>query len=425
MALAVFFVSLFALLFIGVPVGIALVGCAVSLMVFLQMFDPTLLAQQMLTATNSSALMAIPFFMFAGEIMARGGLSKRIVEASNVAVGRIRGGLGYTAVVASILFAGLSGSAIADAAALGAILIPLMVRNGYTTERSAGIICSASIIAPIIPPSIPMIVLGTTVGLSISKMFMSGLIPGILIGLILMVAWGFVVRKDGYEDRVTFQKGEGRKIVWGALPALFMPVLIIGGIRMGIFTPTEAGAFAAVYALLVCIFVYRELSLKETLVVCMEAAKSTAAVMFIVAAASAVGWLITIAQIPQLVIQVMGPLVQHPVILLVVVNLFLFVMGMVLDVTPNILIFAPVLFPLIRAAGIDEYFFALIMVLNLCVGLITPPVGIVLYVGCSVTGLNLQRIVKGVLPFLIIEIIIVLVMLFIPQLVTVPMEMLT
>lgn len=425
MALGIFFISLFSLLAVGVPIGLSLVGCAVCLMIFLNMYDPTLLAQQMLTASNSYALMAIPFFMLAGEIMARGGLSKRIVDSSNVLVGRIRGGLGYTAVLASILFAGLSGSAIADAAALGAILIPLMVKNGYTPERSTGIICSASIIAPIIPPSIPMIVLGTTVGLSISKMFMSGLIPGVFIGLVLMVVWGFIVRKDGYEDRVTFTAAEARHIIWTSIPALFMPVLIIGGIRMGIFTPTEAGAFAVVYALVICSFVYRELNFKETVAVCMEAAKSTASVMLIVASASAVGWLITIAQIPQLVIQVMGPLVSHPMALLLIVNLFLFIMGMVLDVTPNILIFAPVLFPLIRAAGIDEYFFALVMTLNLCIGLITPPVGIVLYVGCSVSGQTLGRVVKGVLPFLIIEIIILVVLLFVPQLVLVPLQMIS
>lgn len=425
MALLVFFGILAVLLVIGIPVGFALVGCAIGLMIFLGMFDPSVIAQQMVTASNSAALMAIPFFMFAGEIMAKGGLSRKIVDSSKVVVGRIRGGLGYVAILASIIFSGLSGSAIADAAALGAILIPLMEENGYSKERSVGVICSASITAPIIPPSIPMIVLGTTVGLSISRLFMSGLIPGVFIGLCLMVMWTVVVRKDGYNDKAVFAKGEASKIIISSIPALLMPIFIIVGIRMGVFTPTEAGAFAVVYAIFVCLFVYKEIDFKGLLEVCMESAKSTSSVMLIVASASAVGWLITIAQIPQLIIQYMHPLIVHPALLLIVINIFLFLMGMVLDVSPNILIFAPVLFPVIEAAGIDPYFFGLIMVLNLCIGLLTPPVGIVLYIGCGITNLPLGRVVKGVMPFLLLQILILFAFMLCPSLITVPLNILT
>ena len=425
MALLVFFGVLAVLLVIGVPVGISLIGCAIALMTFLGMFNPSVIAQQMVTASNSAALMAIPFFMFAGEIMARGGLSKRIVDSANVFVGRIRGGLGYVAVLASIIFSGLSGSAIADAAALGAILIPLMEQNGYSKERSVGLICSASITAPIIPPSIPMIVLGTTVGLSISRLFMSGIIPGIFIGICLMIAWSIVVRKDGLTDQAHFEKGEARHILFTSIPALVLPIFIIVGIRFGVFTPTEAGAFAVVYAILICLFVYRELNFKELMDVCMEAAKSTSTVMLIVASASAVGWFITIAQIPKLLISYAGPLIGHPMLLLFIINIFLFLMGMVLDVSPNILIFAPVLFPLIEAAGIDPYVFALIMCFNLCLGLLTPPVGIVLYIGCSITNLPLGRIVKGVIPFLVIQVVILILFILFPGIfITAPLNLL-
>jgi tripartite ATP-independent transporter DctM subunit len=425
MALLVFMGALFVFLALGVPIAIALGSCAIVLMIFLQTFDPSMMAQQMIAATNNYALMAIPFFMLAGEIMSRGGLSERIVEAANLIVGRIRGGLGYTAIVASILFAGLSGSAVADAAALGAILIPLMLKNGYNKGRAAGFICSGAVIAPIIPPSIPMIVLGTTVSLSISRMFMSGLFPGLILGLALMVVWFFVVRKDGYNDIKHYTGAECWKILKESLPALFMPILIIGGIRLGVFTPTEAGAFSVVYALAVCKFFYHDLDMKKFRDICTGAVRSTATVMFIVATASAVGWLITIAQIPTLAVSMMKPLIGHPKMLLLMLNVFLFIMGMVMDLTPNILIFAPVLFPVIEAAGIDPYFFALIMVLNLSVGLITPPVGTVLYVGCSVADISFSKLVKGIWPFLIVELLVLLTLTMFPQLVLVPLNALT
>lgn len=422
MELLVFIVTLFIFLAFGIPIAVALGSCAIVMMLYMGIFDPVVLSQQMVMATNNFALMAIPFFMLAGEFMAKGGLSERIVNASNLAVGRIKGGLGYTAIVASILFAGLSGSAVADAAALGAILLPLMVKNGYKVGRAAGFICAGAVIAPIIPPSIPMIVLGTSVGLSISRMFMSGIIPGLIIGVALMIAWKFVVKKDGYNDVTVYTKEEGRAILKDSLPALFMPILIVGGIRLGLFTPTEAGAFACVYALVVCCFIYKELDFKGIYEACIAASKSTATVMFIVATASAVGWLITVAQIPVIAVQLFSGLIDKPVILLLVINIFLFLMGMVMDLTPNILIFAPVLFPVIRAAGIDEYFFALIMVLNLCIGLITPPVGNVLYVGCSVANISFTKIVKGIIPFLVVELIVLVILIFCPWMVTVPLK---
>lgn len=424
MELFVFIGSLFLLLALGVPIAVALIGCALVLMFTLGSFDLNLLGQQMISGVNNFSLMAIPFFMLAGELMAKGGLSKRIVDFANVLLGRVRGGLGYTAILASIIFAGLSGSAVADAAALGAILLPLMKEQGYRTKRAGGLICASSIIAPIIPPSIPMILVGTTVGLSVTRLFMSGLVPGIIMGLALMVVWRFVVRADDYHDTVKFTGREAFKTVIQSIPALFMPVLIVGGIRLGFFTPTEAGAFAVVYAIIASAFIYRELSLKQFWEAVRDAGRSTAAVMFIAGGAAMVAWLITVAQIPAKAVALFGGLVNHPIPLLLAINLFLFLMGMVLDIVPNILIFAPVLFPVIMQAGIDPYFFALIMVLNLSIGLITPPVGTVLFVGCGVAKIKFMEIVQGIIPFLITELVILIIFIFCPQLILAPLEFL-
>jgi tripartite ATP-independent transporter DctM subunit len=422
MSLIVFLGTLFAFMSLGIPIAIVLVICAFVLMVTLGQFDLLSLVQAMVSGTNSFPLMAIPFFMLAGEIMAKGGLSSRIVQFANLSVGKVRGGLGYAAILASIVFSGLSGSAVADAAALGAILIPMMVKNGYRLGRSTAFICAGAVIAPIIPPSIPMIVLGTTVNLSITRLFMAGLVPGLVLGVALMVVWFFIVRKDGYNDTIDFSKEERKSIIKESLPALFMPVLIVGGIRFGIFTPTEAGAFAVVYALIICKFVYHELEFGNFGDIFATAAKSTATVMLIVAAANAVGFYITVAQVPAQLATFLGPLVDSPMLLLLVINFFLFLLGMVMDLTPNILIFAPVLFPVVIQAGIDPYFFALVMCLNLCIGLITPPVGTVLYVGCGVANIDIIRLSKAIIPFLLVELAILILIIFFPSIVMVPLN---
>lgn len=424
-AVAVFLVSLAVTIPLGVPIAFVLVLCAIALMGYLGLTDLSIITQNMVMGTNNAALMAIPFFMLSGEIMARGGLSQRIVDFAKIVVGRFRGGLGYAAILASMIFAGLSGSPVADAAALGGILIPLMVKNGYSKERSTGLLCSGAVIAPIIPPSIPMIVLATGTGLSVGKMFMAGLVPGIILGICLMVCWRIIVVHDKVDDTVRFTKEQIKHILKDSLPALFMPILIIGGIRFGIFTPTEAGAFAVVYALAISLFVYKEMKWKDLADVFLEGAKSTGIVMFIVASASAVGWLITVAQIPAKVVTLLAPLIAHPLALLLMINLFLFIMGMIMDLTPNILIFGPILVPVVQAAGIDPIVFGVIMVLNLTIGLITPPVGTILYIGCSIADMSFGRVVKGVLPFLACEILVLLLFTVFPQLISVPLTWVT
>lgn len=418
----IFLGSLFVLLFTGIPIGFVLMLCGIIMMGYMGLDDTMIMAQQMIDGTSNYILTAIPFFILAGEIMHHGGISRRLVRFAELIVGRARGGLGYVTILASIMFAGLSGVAIADVSALGSILIPLMVEAGYRRDRSTGLVCASSLMAPIIPPSLPLIVLGVTVELSIGRLFMAGIFPGLLLGVALMAVWYFVVRKDGYTQAVAVPKEEVMPIVRDAVPAMLMPVIIIVGIRFGFFTPTEGGAVAAVYALLVAVFVYRELNLKSLMDALYNAAKGAATVMFIVATAYTVGWLITIAQVPQQLIAMFQDLTASPVLLLLLLNVMLLALGMVLDLTPIILIFAPVIYPLIRAAGIDPYYFAIVMILNLCIGLLTPPVGTVLYVGCSVSGLKIGNIVRGITPFLLVEVAVLLLLILFPQLVLVPLQ---
>lgn len=423
MELFIFLGSLFFFMLIGVPLAIVLVLCSIVLMWHSGMWDAMIIPGSMLDGANNYPLMAIPFFVFAGEIMAEGGLSKRVVQLAQLMIGRVRGGLGYAAIIASIIFAGLMGSSVGEAAALGGLLLPMMKEVGYHPGRAGAVIASGAILGPIIPPSTNFILLGATVsGLSITKLFMIGLVPGILIGLALMVVWFFVVRKDGYNETIRFTKKEAIKILIDSTPAFMMPVLLLGGIRFGIFTPTEGGAFAAIYAILVCVLYYRELSFRDLLRVSARAARTTSVVMLIVATATAVGWFITIAQIPNQMTALFSPLIDSPILLLISINIFLFLIGMVMDLTPNILIFAPVFYPLIQQAGIDPYYFGLLFVLNLGIGVITPPVGTVLYVVCGIGHIKFTDLIVKLVPFVLVETIMLFLLLFFPKLSLVPMN---
>jgi tripartite ATP-independent transporter DctM subunit len=346
-----------------------------------------------------------------------------VVQFAQLLIGGVRGGLGYAAIVASILFAGLMGSSVGEAAALGGLLLPMMKQQNYIPGRAGAVIASGAILGPIIPPSTNFIILGSCVsGLSITKLFMIGLLPGIFIGLALMALWFIIVRIDGYHDNIKFTKEEKRKILIDASPAFMMPVLLLGGIRFGIFTPTEGGAFAAVYALIVCLCWYREIGIRKVLEVSAASARTTAAVMMIVATATAIGYFITLADIPQQIISVFEPFKDSPTTLLLMINVFLFLIGMVMDLTPNVLIFAPVFYPLILDAGIDPYHFGLIFILNLGIGVITPPVGTVLYVVCGIGNIKLPALVKNLLPFIVVEFMMLILITIFPKLSIIPMN---
>ena len=421
MELAVFLTSLFALLFTGLPIGIVLMSCCVILMYAIDMEDLSYqLSFQTVGGIDNYILMTVPFFILAGEIMKEGGISKQLIDLSRIIVGRFRGGMGYVTILACMLFAGLSGIAIADVSALGSMLVPMMVASGYNKARATGLVCSASLTAPIIPPSLAFIVLGVAAELSIGRLFVMGIVPGILLGVTIMVAWFIMVRRDGYNDIQVVSMKEALPIAVKALPAVMLPIIIIVGIRMGYFTPTEGGAVACVYAFVVATVLNRQLKLNALPDILFNAMKSTGVVMFIVGPACAVAWIISMADVPAEITEHMEVFISHPIILLIIINILLLCLGMVMDIVPIILIFSPVLFPLVTAAGIDPYYFALIMVINLCIGLQTPPVGTVLFVGMTISKLKMGEIIRGISPFLIAEVIFLLLCLFIPQIITAP-----
>ncbi|WP_330501092.1 TRAP transporter large permease subunit [Peribacillus frigoritolerans] len=419
--IGVFVGSLLGAMGLGIPIAFALLVSSVVLMYFLGIFDSQIIAQNLISGADNFPLMAIPFFMLAGEAMNRGGLSRRIVEMAMKLVGHIKGGLGYVAIIASVLFASLSGSAVADTAALGAILIPMMVKSGYDVNRSSGLIASGGIIAPIIPPSIGFIIFGVASGVSITKLFMAGIVPGVLLAVGLTVTWAIVARKDKVAVNPRASAKEILTSLRQGIWALFLPVIIIGGLKFGLFTPTEAAVVAAVYAIFVGLVIYREMKVKDLYEVLIHAGKMTSVVMFLVAAALVSSWLITVADLPGQVIGLLEPFMDHPLLLLVMINLLVIVVGTAMDMTPTILILTPVLMPLVVAAGIDPVYFGVLFILNNAIGLLTPPVGTVLNVMCGISKISMEEIMKGIWPFLLVEVIVLILLLLFPSLVMVPL----
>ncbi|MCZ0874816.1 TRAP transporter large permease subunit [Peribacillus sp. AS_2] len=423
--IGVFVGSLLGAMGLGIPIAFALLVSSVVLMYFLGIFDSQIIAQNLISGADNFPLMAIPFFMLAGEAMNRGGLSRRIVEMAMKLVGHIKGGLGYVAIIASVLFASLSGSAVADTAALGAILIPMMVKSGYDVNRSSGLIASGGIIAPIIPPSIGFIIFGVASGVSITKLFMAGIVPGVLLAVGLTVTWAIVARKDKVAVNPRASAKEILTSLRQGIWALFLPVIIIGGLKFGLFTPTEAAVVAAVYAIFVGLVIYREMKVKDLYEVFVHAGKMTSVVMFLVAAALVSSWLITVADLPGQVIGLLEPFMDHPLLLLVMINLLVIVVGTAMDMTPTILILTPVLMPLVVAAGIDPVYFGVLFILNNAIGLLTPPVGTVLNVMCGISKISMEEIMKGIWPFLLVEVIVLILLILFPSLVLVPLEWFT
>lgn len=421
----VFLAVLFFFLFLGVPVAFSMLMSAVVMTIVMGIYDPQIITQSLVNGANSFPLMAIPFFILVGEIMNAGGISKRVVHFATTLVGHIRGGLGYVTILAGVMFAGLSGSAVADTAALGAILIPMMVAKGYNINRSSGLVASAGIIAPIIPPSIPLIMFGVIGGVSITKLFMAGIVPGFLMGIGLTIVWYFIAKRDNYETLPKSSTKERVQSFFSTIWALFLPAIIIIGLRGGIFTPTEAAVVACVYALIISFVVYRELKVKDLPQVLVNAARTTGVVMFLASAAMVTAWVITVAQIPAELVGILGGITSSPTVLLLIIMVFLLLVGVVMDMTPAILIFTPVLLPAVVALGIDPVYFGIIMVINLCIGLITPPVGTVLYVACGISKISIVDIAKGIWPFLLVQIFVLLLLILFPQIVMIPLEFLT
>ncbi|POT56325.1 L-dehydroascorbate transporter large permease subunit [Citrobacter amalonaticus] len=423
MTLAIFLGVLAFGIIIGMPISFALLLSGVAMMWQLDMFDAQLIAQNAIDGTNNFVLLAAPFFILAGEVMNAGGLSKRIIRLAMAFVGHVPGGLGYVAIFAAMLMASLSGSALADTTALAAMLLPMMREAGYNMNRSAGLIVCGGVIAPVLPPSIPLILFGVAAQVSITKLFIGGVIPGVMMGISILAAWWLVSRKDA--DTVVYEKkprSEAISAFKDGVWALILPLIILFGLKFGIFTPTEAGVIAAAYSLFVGCFIYKELKLKDIYRVLLNAGKMTAMVMFLVAGAMVTSWLITVADLPGQLVGLLEPFIEHPRLFMLMLVLVLLVVGLVIDMTPLILIMAPVLMPVVTIVGIDPVYFGVVFVMTSALGLITPPIGTSLNAACSIGNLRIEGVSIAMLPFLLAEIGVVLLLVIFPEIITIPLS---
>ncbi|HOW49766.1 MAG TPA: TRAP transporter large permease subunit [Rubrivivax sp.] len=422
MSAFVFLATLLALIAIGMPIAFALLLSGVALMLQLGQFDSQIVVQNAIGGADNFVLMAVPFFILAGEFMNAGGLSRRIVEMAGAFVGHLRGGLGYVAIFAAILLASLSGSAVADTAALAAILVPMMRQAGYDPARSCGLMAAGGIIAPVIPPSIGFLLFGVVANVSITRLFLAGIVPGVLMGASLVVAWRLVSRRmhmqlaprKSWADRVRLL-GKGG---W----ALMLPVIIVGGLRFGVFTPTEAAVVAAAYALFVGAVVYRELTPRSVYRCLLVTARTSAVVLLLASFAMVASYMITIADVPEQIGRSLAVLGDSPLVLAAAMMVVVFLAGMVLDFIPIVLIFTPVFLPIVQQAGIDPVYFGVIFIVNCSIGMITPPVGVVLNVVSAIGKVSFAQAARGVLPFLIAEFAVLVALVLFPSLVTVPAQ---
>lgn len=409
----------FLLLFLlNVPISFAIGMSSVLTVIYNGKFPLSIITQSMGTGVDSFPLMAIPFFMLAGIIMSEGGIGLRLINFASSLVGFVKGGLAMVTVVTNMIMAGMSGSSVADSSATGSVLIPAMQKKGYTLPFTVSLVACASVIGIIIPPSIPFVIYGVISGTSIGQLFLGGAIPGILVGLSLMAISYYYARKENFPR----EEWGGLKKIWqefkSSFFALMMPVIILGGILGGIMTPTESAAVAVVYAVIVGKFVYKELTLDKIPKILVESLVGTASVMFLVAVASGFGWLLASEQIPQMIAQTILSISTNKFIVLLIVNILLLITGTFMDLTAALIILGPVLIPLVQKVGVDPLHFGVIMTMNLGIGLVTPPVGVCLFVCCNIAKTTITKVAKALVPMIIAMVIVLFLVTYIPPLAT-------
>lgn len=411
------FISFFVLMFLGVPIAAALGVSAAATIVMYMNSSLVVTAQTMFNGINSFPLMAIPFFILAGNLMGEGGISKRLVDFVQLFFGSMRGGLAIVAIVASMFFAAISGSCPATTAAIGGIMVGEMEKNGYAKDFSAACVAAAGTVGQVIPPSIPMVTYCVLANTSISTLFLCGVGPGILMGLSMMiVAWRYAKNNNVPLVKVDRSAAHVFKVFIKSIWALIMPVIILGGIYSGIFTATEAGAVASLYALIVGVFVYRDLKITDIPKVVANSAVGAAVIMLIMATVSTFGYVLTMGQIPQKIAAAMLELTRNKYILLLLLNIIVLIAGCFLNSSAAIALLTPILLPVLTQVGVSPYLVGIIFIVNMGIGMITPPVGNCLYVGCNIAGIKFETIVKAVTPFLIAEVIVLFLTTYIPHL---------
>ena len=412
---AVVFITLIVSLVLTVPIGFSLGIASLAYIFATDQLTLGFVARNMVTGTDSFPIMAIPFFVFAGELMGGGGISKRLLDVANVFFGRIRGGLAIVTVVVCMFFAAISGSGPATVAAVGGMVVPTMLEKGYDKKFVLALIAAAGSIGVIIPPSIPMVVYSVTVNSSVSSLFLAGFIPGILIGLVLIAYSYFYARSAGYKgDSEPFSIGRALREVWRGKWALLSPVIILGGIYGGIFTPTEAAAVSVIYSLIIGLFVHKELNFKQMLDVTKRACETTATILVVIGCATGFSKVLTLGRIPTTVATLLTTMTDSKVLILLLINLLLLLVGCFMETVCAIMILAPILFPVVTALGVDPIHFGIIMVTNLAIGFITPPLGVNLFVASRVGETTLDVVIKGIIPFLVLMIATLMLITYVP-----------
>lgn len=415
MVTAVLFGSFIIFLLLNTPIGIALGMSSLVTILYSGQVDLSYLAQSLTTSVNSFPLMAVPFFILAGELMGKGGISKRLLNVGNMLFGKYNGGLAIVTVVACMFFAAISGSGPATVAAIGGIIVPEMIKRGYDKGFTSGLVATAGSIGVMIPPSIPMVIYGVSTGVSISTMFIAGLVPGVLVGLMLILYSYITSRRKGYKG--VNEKHSAKEILASfkeAKWALFVPIIILGGIYGGIFTPTEAAAVAVIYGFIVGVFIYKDLKFKDLPNVILSAALTTATVLIIVGTATTFGRILTIEQIPIKLASAIIGFSDSKIVILLLINILLLFVGCFMETLAAVIILAPILLPVAVKIGVDPVHFGIIMVVNLAIGFMTPPLGVNLFVTCGIADISIEKISKSIIPWLMVMIVTLLMITYIP-----------